>query len=126
MLVRRQPLLSAGWNPKRLANAGRLALVLALLSVFLRGKAFTITNGFTPVEVTMLLVWLGIALADAANSLRGGLLVDASCASSRVRSGSGRSVLAAAANDDDGADEKNFQQRVDEREYGKINSYLPE
>ena len=64
MLVRRQPLLSAGWNPKRLANAGRLALVLALLSVFLRGKAFAITNGFTPVEVSMLLVWLGIALAE--------------------------------------------------------------
>jgi membrane protease YdiL (CAAX protease family) len=64
MLVRRQPLLSAGWNRRRLNIAGRLALVLGILSVFLRGKAYTITNGFTPNEISMLLVWLGISMAE--------------------------------------------------------------
>ena len=64
LLVRRQPLLSAGWNRKRLNNSARLALVLAILSIFLRGKAYAITNGFTPAEVSMLLTWVGIALAE--------------------------------------------------------------
>ena len=64
LLIRRQPLLSVGWNRKRLNLAGRLALVLGILSVFLRGKASAITNGFTPLEINMLLVWLGIALAE--------------------------------------------------------------
>jgi len=64
LLTRRQPLLSVGWNPKRLSNSARLALVMGILSIFLRGKAFTVTNGFTPTEVTTLLVWLGIALSE--------------------------------------------------------------
>jgi membrane protease YdiL (CAAX protease family) len=64
LLARRQPLLSVGWNRKRLNNSARLALVLGIMSIFLRGKAFAITNGFAPIEISMLLVWLGIALAE--------------------------------------------------------------
>ena len=64
LLIRRQPLLSVGWNRKRLDLAVRLAVVLALLSVFLRGKAAVVIRGLTPVEATLLLVWLGIALAE--------------------------------------------------------------
>lgn len=64
LLARRQPLLSIGWNPKRINQAGRLALALALGSIFLRGKAGALTNGFSPLEVSMLLVWLGIAFAE--------------------------------------------------------------
>lgn len=64
LLLRRQPLLSVGWNRKRIVDAVRLAFVLALLAVFLRGKAFAIANGFTGNESMMLLVWLGIALTE--------------------------------------------------------------
>ncbi|MCE1253445.1 MAG: CPBP family intramembrane metalloprotease [Anaerolineae bacterium] len=64
MLVRRQPLRSIGWDPKRFGFSWRLALPIILLTVFLRSKVDSLINGLTSSEINLLLVWLVIALVE--------------------------------------------------------------
>lgn len=64
LLIRRQPPRSAGWYAKALGGSLRVGLVLAALSIILRGKALSILNGVTPEETRSLLLWLGICLAE--------------------------------------------------------------
>lgn len=64
LLIRRQPLRSAGWYGKALGGAVRVGLVLAALTIILRGQALALLNGITPEEGRALLLWLGICLAE--------------------------------------------------------------
>ncbi|NTU75053.1 MAG: CPBP family intramembrane metalloprotease [Anaerolineaceae bacterium] len=63
-LLRGQPLRSAGWNRKLLGGALRMGFGVALVVLFLRGKALTILGGVSTEEITALLLWLGIAFAE--------------------------------------------------------------
>ncbi|MEJ5203650.1 MAG: CPBP family intramembrane glutamic endopeptidase [Anaerolineales bacterium] len=62
--VRRQPLRSAGWRRDLAGPAGRLALALMVLTVFLRGKFPALLNGISQSEGSALLLWLGTALCE--------------------------------------------------------------
>lgn len=62
--LRGQPLRSTGWSRKLLGASLRMGFGVALLVLFLRGKAMTIIGGVSSEEVTALLLWLGIALAE--------------------------------------------------------------
>lgn len=64
LLVRRQPLRSAGWKRGELGMAVRWAITLVFLSVFLRGRIFALLDGVSAVEGQALLLWALIALAE--------------------------------------------------------------
>ncbi|MGD0004590.1 MAG: CPBP family intramembrane glutamic endopeptidase [Anaerolineaceae bacterium] len=64
LLGRGQPLRSAGWGRATLSAALRLGLALAFLTIFLRGKVFSIINGVTAQAGLALLACLGIGLAE--------------------------------------------------------------
>jgi len=65
LFIRRQPLLSAGWGRRQNFNNGlRLALVLVFLTIFLRGKIFTLINGISAEEGYSFIVLLVISLAE--------------------------------------------------------------
>jgi len=65
LLYRKQPLLSAGWGRRQALNlALRVGLTLIFLSMFLRGKVFSITNGVTAAEGLSLLALAVICVAE--------------------------------------------------------------
>jgi membrane protease YdiL (CAAX protease family) len=64
LLGRVQPLRSAGWGRATLSAALRLGLALVFLTIFLRGKVFTIINGISAQAGLALLACLGIGLAE--------------------------------------------------------------
>ncbi len=64
LLGRGQPLLSAGWRRTSLGPGLRLGLALAFLTIFLRGKIFSLLNGISGPEAYALLACLGIGLAE--------------------------------------------------------------
>ncbi|HPC06074.1 MAG TPA: hypothetical protein PLI60_05075 [Anaerolineaceae bacterium] len=64
LYVRRQPIRSAGWNKAMLSPSLRLGLALAFLAVFLRGAIFLLMDGVSPAELSGLVVWLLLALAE--------------------------------------------------------------
>lgn len=63
-IIRRQPLKSIGLNPLTRAAGLRLSLILALMTVILRGKVYAFLNGVQPEELLVLLVWLGICFLE--------------------------------------------------------------
>jgi len=64
LYIRRQPIRSAGWNKAMLSPSLRLGLALAFLAVFLRGAIFSLMDGVSPAELSGLVVWLLLALAE--------------------------------------------------------------
>lgn len=63
LLVRGQPWRSMGWGSQTWQPAGLVGLALAVLTLFLRGKVFTLTK-VSSADWLALLVWLVIALAE--------------------------------------------------------------
>jgi membrane protease YdiL (CAAX protease family) len=61
---RQQPIRTIGWGMNRLRPALLLGLSLAVLSIFLRGKVFTLLGGKQETSFQSLLLFLGIALAE--------------------------------------------------------------
>jgi len=64
LLVRRQPPRSAGWGRAMLGPSFRLGLALAFLTIFLRGKIFSLINGVSSAELYALLAWASISLVE--------------------------------------------------------------
>ncbi len=64
IIIRRQPLKSTGLNPLTRSAGLRLSLILALMTVILRGKVYAFLNGVAFNELLLLLVWLGICLLE--------------------------------------------------------------
>lgn len=65
LLYRRQPLLSAGWGRAPNLRLGlRIGIMLVFLTIFLRGKVMAIINGVSGEEGILLLLILGISLAE--------------------------------------------------------------
>ena len=64
MVIRRQPMLSIGWSRQMLRPAIQISLPLILLTIFLRGKIYSLLDGITQGEIVVLFAWLGIALAE--------------------------------------------------------------
>ena len=64
LYIRRQPIRSAGWNKAMLSPSLRLGLALAFLAAFLRGAIFSLMDGVSPAELSGLVVWLLLALAE--------------------------------------------------------------
>ncbi len=64
LLVRRQPLRSAGWNRALTGAALRAGLVLILLTIILRGRIFTLLEGVPPEKGQALPLVAGICLAE--------------------------------------------------------------
>ena len=70
LFIRKQPLLSTGWNKQLFKPSIRLGIALVFLTLFLRGKIFSIIDGISLEEGQALLLWLGIAFAEE-NIFRG-------------------------------------------------------
>ena len=64
LIARGQPLLSIGWNHANLRGALTLGLMLAILTVFLRGKFMTLLGGITQMQASALGIYLLLALAE--------------------------------------------------------------
>ena len=64
LLVRGQPLRSAGWGRDMLGPSFRVGLALAFLTIFLRGKIYSLINGVSPVEINALLAISVISLLE--------------------------------------------------------------
>mgnify|MGYP000873907429 CR=1 FL=1 len=64
LFIRKQPVRSAGWGKALLAPSARLGLALVFLTIFLRGAIFQLIDGISRAEITSLIVWLIIALAE--------------------------------------------------------------
>lgn len=64
LLVRKQPLRSAGWGRQTWRVSLYLGFALAILSIFLRGKIFAILRGVSGPETIALVFWLLISLAE--------------------------------------------------------------
>jgi len=64
LLVRGQPPRSAGWGRAMLGSSFRVGLALAFLTIFLRGKIYSLINGVSSAEMYALLAWVGISLVE--------------------------------------------------------------
>lgn len=64
LLVRRQPLHSAGWGRANLGLGLQFGLALAILVVFLSNKFTLILAGLAPGQLSALLFWLAICLLE--------------------------------------------------------------
>ena len=64
LLIRGQPLRSAGWDRALLGPSFRIGLALAFLTIFLRGKIYSLIDGVTPVEINALLALAVISLLE--------------------------------------------------------------
>lgn len=64
IIVRKQPWRSMGWNRAMAMPGLQFGLALAFLSIFLRGKFNTLVDGLATNEITALLLWLVLALAE--------------------------------------------------------------
>ncbi len=66
LFLNRQPLRSARLGRELLGPGLQMALALAFLSIFLRGKFMTIFAGLSAEQVSGLFLWLGLALSEEA------------------------------------------------------------
>lgn len=64
LIVRGQPLKSIGWGKENLRAGFTVGLMLALLTVFLRGKFMTLLSGVSSQQISLLLVYLAWAFAE--------------------------------------------------------------
>jgi membrane protease YdiL (CAAX protease family) len=64
LAIRRQPLRSVGWGRALLMPAFQLGLALAILTIFLRGKIYSLLNGISSSEINALLACLGLCIAE--------------------------------------------------------------
>lgn len=64
MLVRRQPVRAAGWNPALLTPGLQVGLAMALLTVFLRNRVMDVLSGLANPVLVVLPVALAISLAE--------------------------------------------------------------
>ena len=64
LLVRGQPLRSAGWDRAMLGPSFRVGLALAFLTIFLRGKIYSLINGVSAAEINALLALAVISLLE--------------------------------------------------------------
>ncbi len=64
LLVRRQPLRSAGWGRANLTLGLQFGLALALLVIFIHNRISTILGGVSGDQITALLFWLAICLLE--------------------------------------------------------------
>lgn len=64
LVLRGQPVRAIGWGGQTLRPALLMGVSLGLLSLFLRGKVFTILNGLDPAQANALAYWLLIGLAE--------------------------------------------------------------
>jgi membrane protease YdiL (CAAX protease family) len=64
LTVRKQPIRSTGWSRQMLRPGFELGLALAFLTIFLRGKIYSLMGGVTPAEGYALLASAGLCLAE--------------------------------------------------------------
>lgn len=64
LIARGQPLKSVGWGKENLRVGFSVGLMLALLTIFLRGKFMTILSGVSTPQISLLLVYLLWAFAE--------------------------------------------------------------
>lgn len=64
LLVRRQPLRSAGWGSANLRIGLMIGLALSILTIFLRNRFTSIVAGLPGEQIIQLLYWLGICLLE--------------------------------------------------------------
>ncbi|MDR3576597.1 MAG: CPBP family glutamic-type intramembrane protease [Anaerolineaceae bacterium] len=64
LTVRKQPIRSTGWSRQMLRAGFELGLALAFLTIFLRGKIYSLMGGVTPAEGYALLASAGLCLAE--------------------------------------------------------------
>jgi membrane protease YdiL (CAAX protease family) len=64
LIARGQPLKSIGWHPDNLRAGLSVSLMLALLTVFLRGKFMTIIGGVSKEQTAALGIYLVLAVAE--------------------------------------------------------------
>jgi membrane protease YdiL (CAAX protease family) len=64
LTVRKQPMRSTGWSRQMLRPGLELGLALAFLTIFLRGKIYSLMAGVTPAEGYALLASAGLCLAE--------------------------------------------------------------
>lgn len=64
LVLRGQPLRSAGWG-KAVQSAGlQMGLAMALIAIFLNNKLSALFNGITTADAYLLLTWIVLALAE--------------------------------------------------------------
>ncbi|GAP15636.1 CAAX protease self-immunity [Longilinea arvoryzae] len=64
LLVRRQPMRSAGWGRANLSLGLQFGLVLAILALFIYNRIGTILGGLSGAQIGSLLYWLAICLLE--------------------------------------------------------------
>ena len=64
LAVRKQPLRSTGWSRQIIRPGFELGLALAFLTIFLRGKIYSLMAGVSPAEGYALLASAGMCLAE--------------------------------------------------------------
>ncbi len=64
LLVRRQPIRSAGWGSANLRIGLMIGLALSILTIFLRNRFTSIIAGLPGEQIIQLLYWLGICLLE--------------------------------------------------------------
>jgi len=64
LLVRRQPIRSAGWGSANLRFGLMIGLALSILTIFLRNRFTSIIAGLPGDQIIQLLYWLGICLLE--------------------------------------------------------------
>jgi membrane protease YdiL (CAAX protease family) len=64
LLLRGQPFKSIGWAKDNLKAGATLGALLAVVTLFLRGKFTTLLNGISSEQGSLLLVWLILAIAE--------------------------------------------------------------
>jgi membrane protease YdiL (CAAX protease family) len=64
LLVRQQPLRSVGWRNDLFMPALQMGFAIAILTIFLRNRVMDVLAGMRPAELNLLLLALGISLAE--------------------------------------------------------------
>jgi len=66
VVVRRQPVRSAGWNPPLTMPALQMGFAIAILTIFLRNRVMDVLAGLSSDQLILLLLAAGISLAEEA------------------------------------------------------------
>jgi membrane protease YdiL (CAAX protease family) len=64
LVVRKQPLRSAGWARDLFMPALQMGFAIAILTIFLRNRVMDVLAGLKPAELNILLIAVGISLAE--------------------------------------------------------------
>jgi len=64
IIARGQPLMSTGWHPANLRASLSVGMMLAILTIFLRGKFMTIIGGISSQQASALGIYLLLAVAE--------------------------------------------------------------